>query len=401
MSTQISKTLDLKGLSCPLPIVKTAQAIKEIASGSQAVEGAEVIDLGAMTLLPGLIDCHTHLLSDFDPKTGDEGVNAILILARMSTAHRALLGAGLGREVLETGITTVRDLGNSGRNGDVALRDAIRAGWVIGPRMAVSTRAISPPGTLFRGLPPGVQSLADSEEFAFVSGTEEARKAVRTALSDGADCIKIYVNSTASILSLEEVKIIADEAHRAGKKVAAHTVGDLGARTAVEAGVDSIEHGYFIADATLKTMAAKGIFLVLTEPDFESDDLWMRAYGMTSDQVEGMRKRRFGRVAQALKAGVRVAFGSDAYTRNPTWSRGLAALSGLMSYSMGGMPAVEVIRTATINAAENLGLQKQIGSIEAGKFADIIGFDGDPLEDVRELRSVRFVMKGGQVIRKP
>ena len=183
--------------------------------------------------------------------------------------------------------------------------------------------------------------------------------------------------------------------------MAAHSVGDAAARAAIEAGVDSIEHGYFMNEATLKEMARKGIFLVLTEPDMENDAVWMNLYGMTREELERMRKRRYGRVEQATKAGVRVAFGSDAYTRNPTWSRGMAALSGLQSYSKGGMPAIDVIRAATTNAAELLGLEKQIGSLEAGKFADIVGFAGDPLSDPGELQRAKFVMKGGQVIRRP
>lgn len=382
-------------------IVISGDRIKAVEFGDKVIAGAEIIDLGSLTLLPGLIDCHSHLLSEFDPAAGGEGANAILTLARLSTAHRALLGAKLAREALEMGVTTVRDLGNSGRNGDVALRDAIKSGWVVGPRMIVSTRAISPLFTLFRGLPPQAQSLVDSEEFAFASGPDEVRKAVRQAVSDGADCIKIYVSLFGSVLSPEEVKVATDEAHRAGKRIAAHAVGDPAAKTAVDAGVDSIEHGYFIAEATLKSMAEKGTFLVLTEPDMESDDVWKSASGMTPDEVERMRKRRYGRVEQALKAGVRVAFGSDAYTRNPTWSRGMTTLSGLMSYSKAGMPPIEVIRSATVNAAELLGLQKQIGSLEAGKLADVIGFAGDPLVDTAELIRVRFVMKGGQIIRKP
>jgi len=380
-------------------IVIAGDRIKEVEFTGKPVDGAEIIDL-SLTLLPGLIDCHTHLLSDLDPAIGDEFANGILTLARMSTAHRALLGAKMAREVLEAGITTVRDLGNSGRNGDVALRDAIKSGWMIGPRMVVSTRSIGPPGTLFPGLPPAAQALVDGEEFAFVSGVDDARKAVRRALSDGADCIKIYVNWTASMLSSEEVKIIVEEAHRAGKKVAAHAVGDPATQVAVDSGVDSVEHGYFIAEATLKTMAAKGIFLVLTEPE---ENWGEDERGMTPDQreqLERMRKRRSGRVQAALNAGVRVAFGSDAYYHNAR-GRGVAALSGLWSYKNAGMPALEVIRTATTNAAELLGLANQAGSIEPGKFADIIGFSGDPLADISELRRVKFVMKGGQVIRKP
>lgn len=165
-----------------------------------------------------------------------------------------------------------------------------------------------------------------NDENAVVSGVEEARKAVKQAIYDGADCIKVAVGAYGLHRSVEEMKATVDEAHRAGKKVAAHTVGDPDARTAVEAGVDSIEHGYGIRDATLQNVAAQGIFLVLTEPDFESDDVWENLYKMTPEQVARMRDRRGKRIAAAMRAGVRIAFGSDAYTRNPTWSRGWVAL---------------------------------------------------------------------------
>ena len=382
-------------------IVVEGERIKEITFGGGTGNTAGTIDLGAMTLLPGLIDCHTHLLSDYDPDSGDDVKNGLLTLARMSSAQRALLGSKVAHEVLDAGITTVRDLGNSGRNVDVALRDAIRAGWVPGPRMVVSTRIISPIGGIFRNLASVAKPLID-EEYAEISGAEEGRKAVMRALYDGADVIKVMVDVPGMrSLSLNEVQVIVDEAHRSGRRVAVHAVSDAAARIAIDAGADSIEHGYRIEEPTLKAMAAKGIFLILTEATVESDEVRKRAFGITTAQLGSGAPRRTRRIESAMRAGVRIAFGSDSYYRMPTWSRGTTALTGLEAYRNAGMIPIEVIRTATTNAAELLGMEKDIGSIEAGKYADIIGFEGDPLADTGELRRVRFVMKGGQVVRKP
>lgn len=367
--------------------------------------GARVIDLGNMILLPGLIDSHTHLLQNYEGRLGGDDPNMLVTVATMSAARRALLGAAMGREDLEAGITTVRDLGNSGWNGDVALRDAINAGWVVGPRIVASTRALAAAGGQFGGLAPEAQSLVQ-QEYVVVSGVEEARRAVRQAFYDGADVIKVIVNTGPRVLSLDEMKVIVDEAKRVRRRVAAHAIGDLATRIAAEAGVSSIEHAYTIPDDALKMMAEKGIYLVATDypAEFYVDALGPGSRPVDQRQAALEGARRFEassreRVQRAVKMGVKLAFGSDEYYNTPGRTRGQASLLTLESYQADGLSPLDVIRTATVNAADLLGLGNRVGTLDAGKLADIIAVDGDPLKDVRELGKVKFVMKGGRVIR--
>jgi len=300
----------------------------------------------------------------------------------------------------------VRDVGNSGLNGDVALRNAINRGWVVGPRMVVSTRALSAAGGQFGGLQADTQKMID-QEYVVISGVEEARRAVRQAFYDGADCIKVIVDTWPRVVSLEEMKVIVEEAHRVGKKVAAHCVTDKAIRIAADAGVDSVEHGYLGSDESFKIMAEKKIFLVPTDGTLDDYVSIFGQRSMTDEertmyrqQMEGALKGLHDRLTRAIKAGVRIAAGSDMYYKLPGKTRGQASLTMIGAYADAGLPPIEIIRAATVNAAELLGWQSRIGSIEAGKFADIVAVDGDPLKDARVLRGVKFVMKGGVVIKQ-
>jgi len=401
-----ARMLDVKtgAVTANATIVVTGTTMTAAGANVAVPPGATVIDLGNAMLLPGLIDSHTHLLQNYEGQVGNDDPNMLLTVAALGTTRRALLGAAMGRQDLEAGITTVRDLGNSGVNGDVALRDAINSGWVVGPRIVASTRALAAAGGQFGGLAPEAQKLIENE-YVVISGVEDARRAVRQAFYDGADVIKVIVDTGPRVLSRDELAVIVDEAHRVGKRVAAHGTTDQATAVAADAGVDSIEHGYSLPDTVIKTMKEKGIFLVPTDYPVEYYvDLIGRP--LTPEQrtlrMENMQKfvaRSRDRLMRALKAGVRIAYGSDEYYSVAGYSRGAASLLTLQAYQDAGMAPLEIIRAATMNAADLLGVGDRSGTIEPGKFADVIATDGDPLKDVNDLRRVRFVMKGGQVIR--
>ena len=369
--------------------------------------GAQVIDLGDATLLPGLIDSHTHLLLEMDGTNINlQDIAMLKAVATESTAERALMGARSAREDLEAGITTVRDVGNSGVNGDVALRNAINRGWVPGPRIVASTRALAAPGGQFGQLIPEVQPLIE-QEYVTLNGPESARQAVRQALYNGADCIKVIVNGSPADVTLDEMKAIVEQAHTNSVKVAAHAIGDKATRIAAEAGVDSIEHAYVVPDDVLKMMAQKHIFLVPTDgtekellemvfgtrqpapEELEEQQKWIK------EQLAGARDR----LQRARKMGVPIAAGSDMYLTLPHKNRGQASLEVLEAYAEEGMPPIEIIRAATSSAAELLGLKDRIGILKKGKLADIIAVPGDPLKDATALEHAKFVMKGGVVIK--
>ncbi|MHA7629217.1 amidohydrolase family protein [Corallococcus sp. M7] len=368
--------------------------IQAVGTGLAIPEGTRVIDLGDVTLLPGLIDAHSHLLLDVDPENG--GDSLVTHVAQSSTAERALLGAKLGREMLEAGVTTVRDVGNSGVNGDVALRNAIQRGWVQGPRISACTRALAPQGGQFPTLQPPAQSLIE-QEYVTVSGVEEARRAVRQALADGADCIKVIVDNGHNLLSLEELKVIVEEAHRKKRPVATHTTTDESIRIAVQAGVDSIEHGYSLPDDVLAPMVRNRIFLVPTDGPMDACDAF-KAQPVNEARCKKAITRAQERLRRAVAAGVRIAAGSDMYIAMPGLTRGQATVRVFIAYAEAGLKPVDILRAATVNAAELLRMQDQVGSLGQNKLADLLAVEGNPLKDIRALRQVRFVMKGGQVV---
>ena len=390
-------------MSGPQEILVVDGRIAEVATKVTVPKNARVVDLSKYTVLPGLIDAHTHLLYLEDPKNNlsVEGVKAVTI---EGTPLRALHGAARARTFLAAGITTVRDLGNSGRFGDVALRAAIQDGSVNGPRMVVSGPGLSPPGGQFPGLQSGYESIA-AEEYRIVRSAADAALAVQENVSLGAQVIKVYSNNTPNrgALSPAELEAIVTTAKMLGVRVAAHATDDAAVWRAVAAGVNSIEHGYEVSDSTLRLMAEKGVYLVPTDVDTLTAVAYAKASGMTGALPQGLvdymnsERERLGR---AMKAGVPIAAGSDMYIALGM-AQGAAAKRVLFAYIRAGLTPVQVLQAATFNDARLLGFEDQLGVIKPKALADIIAVNGNPLDDFSAIERVVWVMKEGTVYKSP
>lgn len=355
--------------------------IERVGTGLKVPNNSKLIDLSGKYIVPGLVDAHTHLCHEYRYELETvSGSNTIAETVLRSEGDRALLGAKHAREMLLAGYTSARDLGNSGISAAVALRDAINKGWTIGPRLFVSTRALSPIGGQFSRMAPEVQSSIIPKEYVEINGTNEAREAVRQSIYDGADCIKIIVNNDRLVLSQEELTAIVEEAKRAGLKVAAHaTNGDDPSLLAVKAGINSIEHAYTISAEVLKLMSEKDIYLVPTD-----------AAG-----VERYQKR----IQRALEANVKIAFGSDMYYYDAQRTRGQVTVGTYRAYKEAGMTNLQILQSATMHPGNLVAGEGKIGLLENGYFADIIALEENPLDNIHTLENVVFVMKGGEVIK--
>jgi imidazolonepropionase-like amidohydrolase len=358
--------------------------------------GAEVIDLRHATVLPGLIDAHTHLFL-----TGESGGRYDQQLLKESWQYRTIEAVVNARKDLEAGFTTMRDLETEGAMySDVDVRNAINRGLIPGPRLQVVTRAISTTGGYaLEGYSPEVPVPSGVQ---IVDSPDEARKAVREQIKYGADLIKIYSThrfhftpegklDSIPTLTLDEIKAIVDEAHREEVKVACHAYGGVGLRNCIEAGVDSIEHGLDLDDASIEQMIEKGIYYVPTLYAYEyepEEDL--RATGGKTSRAR-IHEQSFRR---ALARGVKIAFGTDV----GPFPHGTQAKEFEYMVRFGMTPA-QALHAATGVAAELMSWHDRIGSVEKGKFADLVAVSGDPLADITELERIRFVMKGGETVR--
>jgi imidazolonepropionase-like amidohydrolase len=390
--------------------------IKEVGSPSQleshAPAGAKTIELGNATLLPGLIDAHAHLLLDVVvPPTADSArrfngdfVPDLLLAIVESPSKRVLLGVQMAHEDLESGFTTVRNLGHSGIDGDTTLRDAINAGRMPGPRILASGRKITSLGNYVQSLNPALAESILRQEFLEVANLEEGRRAVDENLFYDIDVVKVTLDDDGIGINTPIMAAIVEEGHRAHKKVAVHAVGKGAIQIAIDAGVDSIEHGNDVTDAQLQTMRDKGIFFDIT-PTFWSgffsritEPSIVRAPSSKADLAASEeRRRRF--IQRILKSGVKFAAGSDMCWFYPGKTRGQASATTFAHLHDAGMPPLDIIRAVTTNAAEMLGWQDRIGAVEPGKLADLVAVADDPLADITELERVRFVMKDGRVVR--
>ena len=379
-------------------ILIAGDRILDVEAGFAKPAGAQVIDLSRATVLPGLIDSHTHITSELGP-------NAIVEAVTRGAVDAAIRSTVYARRTLDAGFTTIRNLGADG-GADVALKRAINEGVVPGPRMWTARNTLSITGG--HGDQGGLRhdlTAAPTFEEGIVDSPDEAAKAVRYQHKYGADLIKF--TSTGGVLSIndsgdaqqfsdEEMRTIVETAHLLGIKVAAHAHGKKGLEAAIRAGVDSIEHGTYLDEQTIALFKQHGTYYVPTVLAGKTVEELAKKPGALHPSVREKAARIGpliqGAFARAWKGGVKIAFGTDsgvsAHGEN-------AREFGYMVEA--GMPAIEAILSATRAAADLLGASEAVGSVQKGRFADLIAVDGDPLRDISELRRVRFVMKGGVV----
>jgi imidazolonepropionase-like amidohydrolase len=399
IAIRAGQLIDGKGgspISNALILVDNGKIVSITTNAAPPPADAQLIDLSSATVLPGLIDAHTHIFLQGDPTAGDYADQ----LLKDSIPYRAILAARNARIALDHGFTTLRDLETEGAMyADVDVKKAIERGEIPGARLFVATRALSSTGTYpllgyswELDLPHGVQ---------IVDGVENARLAVRQQIGNGADWIKFYadhdvhftpdglLHSTVNFTD-DEARAIVDEAHRLGHPVAAHAVGIEGIDAALKAGVNSVEHGVAFNDALLDRAKAQGVYWIPTAMTIAH----ATADGHTDNSpIQNTQKAAF---SKALQKGVKIVFGTDA--GGFSWQKKNEAIE-FMLYVDYGMSPMQAIQTATSSAAQLLGWSDRLGAIEPGKIADIVAVPGDPLADIRQLQNVQFVMKAGIVYR--
>jgi imidazolonepropionase-like amidohydrolase len=381
-------------------VLVNGDRIEQVGPNVAVPAGAEVVDLGRATCLPGLIDNHTHILLQGDITADDYDTQ----LLKQSIPYRTIGATMAARTALMNGFTTMRDLETEGAMyADVDVKTAIARGVIPGPRMFVATRAMAPTGMYpLQGyswelkVPEGVQ---------IVDGVDGVTRAVREQVKYGADWIKFYsdrayyVNEKGALRSRvnftpEEMKALVDETHRLGHKVAAHAMGRDGIEAALRAGVDSIEHGFGLDEELMDLMVRRGVYWCPT--------LFVGVYVAEGRAAAGapiwksMVDLAAKAFALAVKKGVKISYGTDA--GGYAWTEPQAReFTYMVKY---GMTPMQAIRAATSVAAELLGMQDKIGAVEAGKWADIIAVEADPLQEVSALERVSFVMKGGVIYKR-
>src|SRR6266850_4397157 len=388
-------------------VIVRGDKIVDAGSNLPLPSGAQVIDLGDATLSPGFMDAHTHLTADYSGNYNERRLQEL----DLNVSEQAIRATVFARATVEAGFTTVRDLGSrfvaSREFVDVALRNSINKGTIVGPRMLVATKGIGATGGHFDPTS-GFRDFLFGREPGYTdgiaNGPDEIRKAVRFEVKNGADVIKAAVSGGVLSLADEvdtpqftpaEIAALVDETHRLRKKVAVHCHGDQAGHDAIEAGVDSIEHGSFLKPETLTMMKNKGTFLT---PTLMATEWIMHKLESYPEALQAKAKAagaaRSDMFRNAIKLGVKIGFGTDAavfpHGQN---AKEFALMVGL------GMTPIDALRTATGNNAELFGIAGKVGTLEKGKLADVIAMPGDPITDITATERVFFVMKEGKIIR--
>ncbi len=400
----------------PAAVLIENGTIKDVGSPTKvraaAPAGVTTIDLGNATLLPGLIDGHSHLFlnivvppeAELRRHNNAEFAPGLLLAVVESPTKRALMAAQSAREDLESGFTTVRNLGHSGIDGDTELRDAINAGRISGPRILAAGRKLIAQGAYLQNLNPALADAILQQEFLLIAGADRARQDVRQNVFQGVDVIKV---TTEDDMSLVELAAVVEEAHRQHLPVAVHASTTTRIQLAIDAGANTIEHGNAVTDEQLRVMRDKGVFLDLTPTFFdgfwttihETSALSAAAHAALVESDARRRQRAAELIQRVLKSGVKFAVGSDMCWYYPGKTRGEATAMMFSALQHTGMPPLDILRGVTSSAAEMIGWGDRLGTIESGKLADLVAVAGDPVADITELERVRFVMKDGRVVR--
>src|SRR5213083_2486899 len=389
-------------------IIVQGDKIVDAGSSLPVPSGAQVIDLGDATLSPGFMDAHTHLTADFSGNYNERRLQQL----DLNVSEQAIRATGFARATVEAGFTTVRDLGSrfiaSHEFVDVALRNSINKGVIVGPRMLVATKGIGATGGHFDPTG-GFRDFLFGREPDYMdgiaNGADEIRKAVRFEVKNGADVIKAAVSGGVLSLTDEvdtpqltpaEMTALVDESQRLRKKVAVHCHGDQAAREAIEAGVDSIEHGSFMKPETLTMMKKKGTFLT---PTLMASEWIMGKLDNYPPALQAKAKAAYRARSEmfrnAVKMGIKISFGTDA----AVFPHGQNAKEFKLMVDL-SMKPIDALKSATANDAELLGIGQKVGTLEKGKLADVIAMPGDPTSDITATERVLFVMKDGKVIRR-
>jgi imidazolonepropionase-like amidohydrolase len=357
--------------------------------------GATSIDLSKEWVMPGLMDAHTHLTLT-EVVGGSAPFESFYISE--STAYRALRGLRNAMDVLAAGFTTVRDVGNAADYAMDDVRRAIDSGWYTGPTVISSGKIIAPYGGQSHGIPPE-QGRFWKYEYLDADSPDEMRKAVRTNLYQGAGVIKLVLDNNRYHYSVDEIRVAVEEAHHAEVPVSVHVFGGEAADNAIEAGVDSIEHGFFLTDAQLKRLRDKGIVLVSTDFPRAHLDVIGTSGGILPPP-EVLAPKIIDRLRRAHRMGVRLVFGSDTVMDIAGRSRADLMFDYLAVWREAGVPAADLLRAMTTEAAKLLRVEGERGRIAVGLAADLVAMPADPLADTESLRGIDFVMKNGHIVRQ-